>query len=369
MKVIFLSYNSDKNFTDPYKALFRYKEAIDVIKYFRGNIDISVYLHINFNGTETINGIKYNFRQSRNKFWYIPFNTNFRVKEEKPDIVWIQGLKHPLQLLALKLTLGRYTKIIVQHHGEKPFKGWRQRFQKMADKFIDAYLFTSKGNAKEWIDCNIIGNTGKCHEVLEASTYFTKKIKQESLKKTKMQGNNNFLWVGRLNANKDPLTVLAGFQQYLKESHDAKLYMIYQTEELLAEVKKAIQSNELLANAVYLVGKVPHEILPYWFSAADFFISGSHNEATGYALIECMACSCIPIVTDIPPFRKLTADGQYGFLYQPGNADSLTNTFRQLNKINKEALTQAISSHFNANLSFHAIAKTLTGIFNSLFIK
>lgn len=369
MKVVFLSYNSDNNFTNPYKALFRYKEAIDIVKYFGDDIDISIYLHIDYEGTETINGIKFNFLKSNNKFWYIPFNTNDLVKREEPDIIWIQSLKHPLQLLALKFTLKRNTKIVVQHHGEKPFTGIKRSFQRLADKFIDAYLFTSEGNAKEWLDNKIINNKAKCHEVLEASTYFTKKPKQESIGKTKMQGFNNFLWVGRLDTNKDPLTVLAGFHQYLKERTDAKLYMIYQTEGLLAEVKKEIQSNELLVNAVYLVGKVPHENLPYWFSAADFYISGSHNEATGYALIECMACSCIPIITDIPPFRKITEDGKYGFLYQPGNANNLTATLKRLNEINREELTQAISSHFSANLSFHTIAKTLTHVFNSLLIK
>jgi len=369
MKVVFLSYNSDKNFTDPYKALFRYKEALDIVKYFGDNIDISVYLHINHEGTETINNIKFNFLKSNNKFWYIPFNTNGLVKREEPDLVWIQGLKHPLQLLALKFILKRNTKIIVQHHGEKPFTGIKRSLQRLADKFINAYLFTSEGNAKEWIDNKIINNKAKCHEVLEASTYFTKKPKQESIEKTKMQGINNFLWVGRLDINKDPLTVLAGFMQYLVEHPDAKLYMIYQTEKLLADVTATIESNERLANAISLIGKVPHEALPYWFSAADFYISGSHSEGSGYALIECMACGCIPVVTNIPSFRKITRDGEYGFLYKAGDVNSLTNTLLQLNKINREQLSQAISSHFNESLSFQAIAETFTGVFNSLLIK
>ena len=72
--------------------------------------------------------------------------------------------------------------------------------------------------------------------------------------------------------------------------------------------------------------------LDLWFSAADGYVSGSHREGSGFALIESMSCGCVPIVTDIPSFRKIS--GKYGFLWRPGDAESLCaaldNAYRRI---------------------------------------
>ena len=59
-------------------------------------------------------------------------------------------------------------------------------------------------------------------------------------------------------------------------------------------------------NAYFSLGRLPHERLAAYYSAADIFVSGSHREGSGYALIEAMACGAIPCVTDIPSFRAIT---------------------------------------------------------------
>ena len=44
-----------------------------------------------------------------------------------------------------------------------------------------------------------------------------------------------------------------------------------------------------------------------FYSAADLFVVGSHHEGSGYSLMEACACGAMPVVTDIPTFRLLTA--------------------------------------------------------------
>ena len=58
--------------------------------------------------------------------------------------------------------------------------------------------------------------------------------------------------------------------------------------------------------------------MPNYYSAADVFISGSHYEGSGYALIEAMSAGLVPIVTDIPSFRSIAGD--CGERWQPGDA-------------------------------------------------
>jgi len=329
---------------------------------------VIVIEHINYEGEKMIGELKYRFFKRKSRFVHIPFKTLRYIQRQRPDIVITQGLIFPLQVIALRLKMGRKCPIIVQHHGEKPFTGIKRRLQQVADKCITAYLFTARGNARAWIDNHIIPGYGKCYELLEASTYFERCDKAAARKKTGITGDHNFLWVGRLNANKDPLTVVRGFEKYLAINPRAKLYMIYQEEALLPALKIIIGNSGTLKDAVYLVGKLPHAALPDWYSAADFYISGSREEGSGYALLEAMACGCIPVVTDIPSFRKITAGGKFGFLYEAGNPLQLLKILISLETIDRKILSDVITGHFSNELSFKAIADKLFVIINQQLI-
>jgi glycosyltransferase involved in cell wall biosynthesis len=259
--------------------------------------------------------------------------------------------------------VGRKSRIIVQHHGERPFRNFKRVFQRIANSCIDGYLFTAYGNAEKWMEQGLVSRE-KCYEVLEASTFMKKKDKSESRAKLGIADIDMFLWVGRLEKNKDPMTVLSGFEQYLKLNSTALLYMIYQENDLLKDVQILVANSELLKRAVRLVGRIDHADLDSWFSAADYFISGSHKEGSGYALIEAIACGCTPIVTDIPSFRKIT--GGHGYLYEPGNPESLCDVLMQLGKISKNEVSSSIVHYFNKSLSFEKIANDIFGICKKL---
>jgi glycosyltransferase involved in cell wall biosynthesis len=321
---------------------------------------------MNFTGTVKMNAADFTFFKSSNKFWYSPFNTHRYLKKRRPHIVLVQGLIFPLQLIALKLQLGKRCTLIVQHHGERPFSGIKRWFQKMPDRYIQAYFFTSIGNAKEWIDKKIISAHSKCFEVLEASTSFNKTDKQICKKKLGITGDYNFLWVGRLDMNKDPLTVLIAFEKYCIINPQAKLYMVFQTDDLLPQIEVLLQQKPTLQKAVCLVGKVEHDDLLTWYNAVDFYIAGSHKEGSGYSLLEAMACGCIPIVTAIPSFIKITDNGKYGLLFSAGNYASLLKKLYALPDINREEFSNQILQHFNCHLSYQSIANTIYHICTQL---
>src|SRR5206468_10126353 len=184
------------------------------------------------------------------------------------------------QLILLLLTLSSKVKILVQHHGEQPFSGLKHFFQKLSGKYIDACLFTAKDNSIPWINKGIINKNCKCFEIMEASTDFHFKNQKEALKKKLgMTGNSNYLWVGRLNQNKDPLTVVHAFYKYKKLNSEARLYMIFQDNELLNEIASFLVSANL-QDIIFMVGKISHDQLETWYNAADFYISASLQEST-----------------------------------------------------------------------------------------
>ncbi|MFL5742728.1 MAG: glycosyltransferase family 4 protein, partial [Flavisolibacter sp.] len=260
-----------------------------------------------------------------------------------------------------RLKLGRRPKFIILHQGEKPFRGWRRWAQKLADRFIHAYLFTSAEFGKSW-NANI--SVQKMHEVIQASSVFQPGNRQEAKERLELTGDPLYLWVGRLVAGKDPLTVVGVFLKFARLHRGVRLYMIYQSNELLNEVQQLLNHEEDRA-AVILVGKIAHEELENWFNAADFIITGSHYEGSGVAIAEAMSCGCIPITTDFISFRKMTGPGRCGFMFDTGNGSSLLHTLEQSIQADRKMEREKVLRQFREELSFEAIARKINAILSS----
>jgi glycosyltransferase involved in cell wall biosynthesis len=200
---------------------------------------------------------------------------------------------------------------------------------------------------------------------MEVSSVFFPVNRSEATAKTNAKGNPVFLWVGRLNDNKDPLNVVRAFLKFAQSSPGAKLYMIFHTEELLAEVKELLNASPN-KDAVELIGKVPHADLLYWYNSADFILSGSHYEGSGTAICEAMSCGCVPLVTDILSFRMITNNGECGVLYEPGNEAALLEVLKQTRQMNVAEKRRLSIEYYKQNLSFEVIAERVEEIAISL---
>lgn len=366
MKLVDVTYYTHLEYHKPEQVLEKHHLVTRYAEFLHHEMQVQFVKHAGFEGFSLHNGLLYHFFKGINKFRYLPFKVNHFISKQQPDVVLVQGLVFPLQVILLRMQCKSTCKIVVQHHGELPFNGVKLWFQKLASKGVDAYLFTSAGNADIWKQKGVISERQPIFEVLEASTDFLAQDKWESRKKLNIQAKGNlFLWVGRLNENKSPLTILKAFAQYLHFKPLSRLYMIYQTDEQLAEIQELLYSDAKLESAVYLIGSVHNDRLPLWFSAADYYLSGSFKEGSGYALIEAMACGCIPVVTDIPPFKKITENGKYGYLYKAGDEWGLYKTLCDLEESSIISPDDVIG-HFNQNLSFNRIAEDVYSMCSSL---
>jgi glycosyltransferase involved in cell wall biosynthesis len=272
----------------------------------------------------------------------------------------------PLQVIQLRMQLGRRVRIIVQNHAEKPGLRLRKFLQRLADPSIDAYLFTAKEMGEEWLRQGIIHRPGKIREVMEASSSFFPMDQHQARIHTGVSGNPVFLWVGRLDRNKDPLVVVGAFLKFSATQPSARLYMIYHTAELLPALNDLLDRWPGARDRVMLVGEKPHAEMSDWYNAADFIISGSHYEGSGIAVCEAMSCGCIPILTDILSFRKMTGDGDCGLLYAAGSGESLLAALNRIAGLDRTAQREKVLRQFRSGLSFEAIAAAIQRIAESL---
>jgi len=358
MRIVFTGYINSSEFDNPEKWLRRIKGYIGILESLSKYHQVASIEQINYAGELRKNNVQYHFLNYRQKRSFVPFRLHRFIKKLKPDIVIVHGLHVPLQILQLGLQLHADVKILAQNHAEKPFHGYRKFVQKLADKCISAYIFTSVEMGQEWVTQDIISNKNKVWGIMEASSFFKASDMQAAKQKTKVNGDPVFLFVGGLDKNKDPETVVKAFLQFNSNDQNAKLYMIYQKNDLLDEIKALLERFEN-KDSVKLIGTVPHDEMEDWYNSADFIISGSHYEGSGVSVCEAMSCACIPLVTDILSFRKITGYGKCGFLYERGNVNALLDVLLKTQRLNIEFEKKKVLEQFDSDLSFDAIAKQL----------
>jgi len=254
----------------------------------------------------------------------------------------------------------------LQHHAELPVPSARLALQKIADRCITAYSFTSTKTALPWLEQRVIHKRTKVHALQAASVQVQKLNRCDSKTKLGLTGDANFLWVGRLNANKDPMTVLRAAGIYFEINKDARLYMIFQTSECLPEMNEYLNNHPLLRQRVILVGKMDSVALADWYNACDFFISASHAEAAGYALMEALSAGCIPIVSRIASYEALLEGCVDAFFFEAGEANDLASQMSKSATLDRCETTSRIRNFFDSHRSPRAVAENLLALFSEL---
>ena len=363
MRIIFLSYNYSSDIHSP-------NEWIERLKFYTGWSECLAKDHtviridqINYQGVFTHNGIQYHCVDSGKKNNYLPWKLHQMLRNLKPDLVIVSSFMFPLQVIQLRISLPGNVRIMVQHHAEKPFSGIKKYFQYFASRRIDLYLFASKETGISWVKRKNLASEKKIRELPEVSSDFHPVDKISAREITKVTGSPAFIWVGRLNQNKDPVTAVKSFLRFAQWQPQARLYLIFQTDELIDEIN-ALLSGYLPGCPVALIGKIEHKDLLYWFNSMDFYLSASHYEGSGTALCEAMSCGCIPVVTAIPSFRSMITD--CGLFYEAGNAEDLLSALKQTGNLQLDEKKQNVLHRFESELSFNAIAAKFQQILDSL---
>jgi len=302
------------------------------------------------------------------RFW--GSNVTTAIRRLKPTAVHVDGLVFPLVVRHLRVTLPRRTSILVQDHGGVPsvldsFRGWPKRaFYRFGLGGADAFLFTAREQAAPWVRAGIIGGGHAVHEIPESSTNMGSwPVLAQG--QSSLPGRPALLWVGRLESNKDPLTVLEGFRQTTNALPDAALTLAYDGEDLLSEVQSRIAKSSELRDRVHLRGFVDQRAMPTLYAGADLFILGSHREVACFALIEALSFGVTPIVTDIAAFRAITGRGRVGTLFTPGNAGMLARAIERASHGDLATRRESVRAYFESELSWAVVGRRALDIYRA----
>jgi glycosyltransferase involved in cell wall biosynthesis len=253
--------------------------------------------------------------------------------------------------------------IILQDHASGPPRIWRRTSMRRGMSVAAGVAFCSLDQARPFAKAGLIGASTKVYEIPESTSRFSPADRDDARGATGVEGHPAVLWVGHLNANKDPLTVLEGISAAIRELPQLRFYCCFGNAPLLCAVQRRIASDARLRDRVHLLGRLPHERIELMMRAADIFVLGSHREGSGYSLIEALACGLPPVVTDIPSFRSLTKGGSVGALWPCDDSRALCQTLLSIAHGSGSELRAAVRMHFERELSSNALGIKLTAMY------
>lgn len=287
-----------------------------------------------------------------------------RLAGLKPDVLHVQGLGFPDDLRALGARVPQ--PILVQDHADRVPRFWRRPRWRRSMAVASGVAFCARGQAQPFQAARLLNPRTRIYEIPESTSRFTAGEQSAARRSTGLFGEPCLLWVGHLDANKDLRTVLTGLSQVVERFPDLRLWCYFASAPLLSEIEQYLRATPQLRERVRLMGRAPHAQIEQAMRAADFFVLGSHREGSGYSLIEALACGLPPVVTDIPSFRALTAEGAVGALWKCNQGASFAQALLRLAAQPREQLRSGALAHFERELSFAAVGRKLVGAYEDL---
>src|SRR6185437_6369234 len=289
------------------------------------------------------------------------------LRELRPDVLHVHGLNfhHEVAWLAASLP---HVPIILQDHASRVPRWWRRRSWRRTMRCAAGVAFCSLAQSDPFARAGIIAAPTQRYAIPESTSRFSSGDSLAARRLTGIEGEPALLWVGHLDANKDPLTILAGVSAAAAELPNLRLYCCFGTAPLGATVEERINSDPMLRGRVTLLGRVPHERVEELMRAADLFVLGSHREGSGYSVIEALACGLPPVVTDIPSFRSLTGNGSVGALWSCDEPGTLAAALLQMAHRPREPERTRTRAHFERELSFAAVGRKLNAAYQDMLL-
>lgn len=284
------------------------------------------------------------------------------VADARPDAVHMNGLTliQPLSRISEWCTKTGCPLTVTYHGGTPRPEPWLYRVQHRMLNSCRGVFFTTRFHAQAWLSAGLLKDE-QVVPCMEVSSMFSPSARAQARSRTGMRGHPVFAWNARLHPIKDPLTGLRGFSRIRTVWPEARLYMIYYTSEMQAQVVEAIASDPNLADAVEMRGTIPPHAVEDFLNSADFLIQCSLQEVAGYSVLEAIACGVIPVVTDIPSFRAMTDGGRLGVLFPIRDHNLMAERTLALDPAQVPSLSNSVRGFFEQSLSYDSIARIYEG--------
>jgi len=257
----------------------------------------------------------------------------------RPRIVVCFYLSHAYPLIPLKMVSKFSLSVVAMGSDVNSEKSIVQRMLRKIILINSDLVF-----ARSWALKDTIEKEQNCRVIVNPSStdisFFKPLNSRLILRKKWLIDENEFviLTACRLDANKG-VDILIKALSSLQASGHSNFRLLVAGD---GEERRALEilANELgLQKYVKFLGYRSKTDLLELYNLSDVFVLASYSEGLPRAVIESMACGCIPIATDVGSTAVIVKDGFNGFLVHAGNPIDLSARIKQIQSSSKEEIS------------------------------
>jgi hypothetical protein len=167
--------------------------------------------------------------------WPAPRKLARGVSALRPGIVHVHGLSFARQA-ALLAAAAPGAALLVQDHADHPPQAWKRPLVRPAFRRMSGVAFTAEAQAEPFRTAGLLQPPTRVFAVPESSSTFTPGDRAEARAATGLHGDPCFLWLGRLDASKDPFTILDALLLASSALPEAQLWCCFRSAPLLDAV-------------------------------------------------------------------------------------------------------------------------------------
>jgi len=127
---------------------------------------------IDYEGEYAQNAVRYIFFRRPSAGVWFPFRLHRLIRDLEPDLVLIQGLHFPVQVVQLRLALGSGTKLLLQHSRRTAIPGFGQMGPAARGSLRRRISVRLQANGRRLDQTRQPGFDKKIHQVMEVSSVF-----------------------------------------------------------------------------------------------------------------------------------------------------------------------------------------------------
>lgn len=152
------------------------------------------------------------------------------------------------------------------------------------------------------------------------------------------QPNRTIISIGRFSVNKGLPDLIATLAALRTVDTDWRLILIGQESDLTADMLRGHAADLGVADAVDIQVGLGSAAIREVIGRASWFASASRFEGFGLAAVEGMSAGLIPLLSPIPPYRKLLAGGEAGAIVDFADPVAAATQIAQLHQAGEPAL-------------------------------
>ena len=288
-------------------------------------------------------------------------------KLNKADIVHIHGIDFFYDFIALTKIFHR-KKIIVSTHGcffhtQSLFflkKIWFNTLTRSFSSLYKRVIATSENDFNNFSKIVASNKLKKIENGIDYSKFYDSGCRKPG---------KTMIYFGRWSFNKGLLQMLDLMKKVVEEDREWLLIISgneydYTCDNLMREISK----RSLLRN-VFLVPSPSNSDIKRLINKSQYFLSLSEFEGFGIAAVESMSAGLIPVLSDIPPYKRLVKISKVGIIVRRNKIyDSIRSIlqFSMLNRKNFNDLRQKCMS-FSIQYDWNIVCKKYKDQYNCIF--